>query len=770
MKNVIKEVIRKGNQYTDILKLLVVQTAAGIISFMLSNSIIFEDFAPFGVAFVSALPLSFTPISSISTIFGYMVSGEGEFKYIAAVLLAVSIRWFFSSFLGKNGKNIMSAAVSFISVATLGIISAVMSDANPITIVYCLGDALLSGGAAYFFSTTFDAISENIADTPLSETKLASVIITAMLCLMALYPLTVADISIPRIIAIMVVLLSSRYGRVQGGAISGICAGLTLCIANKDMLFAAAGLGFGGLMSGVLGITGRFGVAVAFILANGIVCIGSYNGYETLIFLYEVAIATALFVILPKSITSRVSKIFTPPAQLHDADGMRENVVMRLKFASDALGDVASTVENVSDKLSKLETRNFNTVFTKTEDKVCSRCGLRIYCWETNRGNTLTALLSAVKSLRNHSSVSADDFPKDFLDKCAHPNKILEVLSDNFSAFMAAEAADKRLNEVRTVISEQMDGMSQMLFELAKEFEEAYAFDPITASRLETALRAAKITPTDIACQIDKYGRLTAEIRMENRIGERVNRAILLRELSKVSDREFDVPTISNVGSYTLLTLNEKAVYKVDFGIVQINSDGNKVCGDAASCFVDTRGRAVMILSDGMGSGGRAAVDGTMACGLMTRLIKAGFGMDCALRVVNSAMMYKSRDESLATLDVTVIDLFSGATEFYKAGAPETIVCRKGKTCIVDGETLPAGILQDVGFDKSELMLSKGDKIVMVSDGALAEGSDWIGVELEVFKNGTATDLAHHIADYAKRRAGSSKHRDDITVLTAIIE
>ncbi|MBR2152526.1 MAG: SpoIIE family protein phosphatase [Clostridia bacterium] len=766
----IKEVIRKGNQYVDILKLLVVQTAGGIISFMLANSIIFEDFAPFGVAFTSALPLSYTPISAIGAVLGYMISGEGEFKYIAAVLLAISIRWFFSGFLGKNGRNIMSATVAFVSVATLGILSAVMSDANPINIVYCLGDALLSGGAAYFFSTTFDALSKDTAHTPFSEIELTSAIISAMLCLMAIYPLTIADISIPRIVAIMVVLISARYGRAQGGAISGICAGLTLCVSNKDMIFAAAGMSLGGLMSGVLGATGRFGTAVAFVLANGIVCVGAYNGYDTLIFLYEVAIATALFVIIPKSITSKVSKMFVPPAELHDADGMRENVVMRLKFASDALGDVASTVENVSEKLSKMETRDFNSVFTKTEDKVCSRCGLRIYCWETSRGQTLTALLSAVKSLRNHNSVSADDFPKEFLDKCAHPEKILEALSNNFSAFMAAEAADKRLNEVRTVISEQMDGMSQMLFELAKEFEEAYAFDPITASRLETALRAARITPTDIACQIDKYGRLSAEIRMEIPVGERVNRAILLRELSKVSDREFDIPTVTKVGSYCLLTLNEKAVYNVDFGIVHVNSEGNTVCGDAASCFVDTRGRAVMILSDGMGSGGRAAVDGTMACGLMTRLIKAGFGMDCALRVVNSAMMYKSRDESLATLDVTVIDLFSGATEFYKAGAPETIVCRKGKTCIVEGETLPAGILQDVGFDKSELMLSKGDKIVMVSDGALSEGSDWIGVELEVFKNGTATDLAHHIADYAKRRAGNQKHRDDITVLTAIIE
>lgn len=766
----IKEVIRKGNQYSEILKVIGLQTVGVIISFMLSNSIIFEDYAPFGAAFIGAIPLGYTPISAIGTILGYMVSGVGGFKYIGAVLLTISIRWFLSGFMGKKGGKGILAIISFLSVSAVGIISSIMSNDTPITAIYCLGDALLAGGSAYFFANAFDYVEKNTFDSPLSQTELTSIIISAMLCLMAIYPITLMDISIARIIVVMVVLLSARYGREQGGAISGICAGLTLCIANEDMLFAAAGLAFGGLMAGILGHLGKFGTSVAFILSNGIVCIGTYKGQDTLIFLYEVAIATALFIITPKVITSRVSKMFTPPAELHDADGMRENVVMRLKFASDALGDVASTVETVSDKLSKMEARDFNTVFTKTEDKVCARCGLRIYCWETSRGQTLIALLSAIKKLRNHNSVSAEELPKEFLDKCAHPNKVIEALSDNFSAFMAAEAADKRLNEVRTVISEQMDGMSQMLFELAKEFEEAYAYDPITASRLETALRASKITPTDIACQIDKYGRLSAEIRMEIPVGERVNRAILLRELSKVSDREFDIPTVTNLGSYCLLTLNEKAVYKVDFGIVHINCEGNTVCGDAASCFVDTRGRAVMILSDGMGSGGRAAVDGTMACGLMTRLIKAGFGMDCALRVVNSAMMYKSRDESLATLDVTLIDLFSGTTEFYKAGAPETIVCRKGKTIIVQGETLPAGILQDVGFDKSELMLSKGDKIVMVSDGALSEGSDWIGVELEVFKNGTATDLAHHVADYAKRRAGNQKHRDDITVITAIIE
>ena len=108
-----------------------------------------------------------------------------------------------------------------------------------------------------------------------------------------------------------------------------------------------------------------------------------------------------------------------------------------------------------------------------------------------------------------------------------------------------------------------------------------------------------------------------------------------------------------------------------------------------------------MILSDGMGTGGRAAVDGAMASGLMSRLIKAGFGYDCSLRILNSSMLFKSTDESLATVDIASIDLFTGETKLYKAGAAPTIVRRSGKTGKVQSTSLPAGILREIGFDKA---------------------------------------------------------------------
>ena len=176
-----------------------------------------------------------------------------------------------------------------------------------------------------------------------------------------------------------------------------------------------------------------------------------------------------------------------------------------------------------------------------------------------------------------------------------------------------------------------------------------------------------------------------------------------------------------------------------------------------------------MVLSDGMGTGGRAAVDGAMASGLISRLLKAGFGYDCSLRILNSSMLFKSTDESLATVDIASIDLFTGSTELYKAGAAPTIVRRSGRTGKAESTSLPAGILRDIGFDKARIKMKPGDILLLMSDGAVSEGTDWIRAELEAWRDGSAEDLASHICACAKRRR-TDNHEDDITVMAAILE
>lgn len=243
----------------------------------------------------------------------------------------------------------------------------------------------------------------------------------------------------------------------------------------------------------------------------------------------------------------------------------------------------------------------------------------------------------------------------------------------------------------------------------------------------------------------------------------------LLRQIEVCCDRDFEPPTVTESGGKVYINLIERAALRLETGICQLACSPSGISGDAYSCFNDGKGRGFMILSDGMGSGGRAAVDGAMASGLMTRLLKAGFGYDCSLSILNSAMLFKSTDESLATVDLACIDLFSGRCEMLKAGAAPTVVRRSGRCGVAQSTSLPVGILRDVGFDKAAVKLRAGDIIVLMSDGATGEGTDWICAELEKFSDNTATALAEQLAHAAKRRR-SDDHSDDITVIVGIVE
>ena len=102
------------------------------------------------------------------------------------------------------------------------------------------------------------------------------------------------------------------------------------------------------------------------------------------------------------------------------------------------------------------------------------------------------------------------------------------------------------------------------------------------------------------------------------------------------------------------------------------------------------------------------------------------------------------------------------------AGAAPTLVRRSGRTGKASCSSLPAGILRDVGFDRAAIDLQPDDLLVLLSDGAVNDGTDWICAELEDFKDADAKTLAETIAAAARRRRDDG-HEDDITVLAAVV-
>ncbi len=95
--------------------------------------------------------------------------------------------------------------------------------------------------------------------------------------------------------------------------------------------------------------------------------------------------------------------------------------------------------------------------------------------------------------------------------------------------------------------------------------------------------------------------------------------------------------------------------------------------GDSSVTRYLSEGKFAAALSDGMGTGHRASRDSTATVRLLGDFLEAGFDRTVAVRLVNSIMVMKSADEAFATIDMCVVDLYSGETEFINGAEPSYI-------------------------------------------------------------------------------------------------
>lgn len=332
------------------------------------------------------------------------------------------------------------------------------------------------------------------------------------------------------------------------------------------------------------------------------------------------------------------------------------------------------------------------------------------------------------------------------------------------SEYLAREIINEKTNEIRMVAADQFFSIADMLADLAAEFDEAESFDGIAAAKLRRLLGEYEIYPKNISAIEDKYGRMRIEILADGRETGFANPS-LQKEISKACGRYFAKCSINHFQHETMVTFTEKPNYYLEAGFAQYSAEGD-LCGDTVKLVNDGRSRHILIISDGMGKGGRAALDGAMGAGLLAKLLSAGFGFDCALKIVNSALLVKSNDESLATLDCAAVDMFTGRVDLYKAGAPASYLVKSGRVTKCELASMPAGILRGIEFAKRTAVLSRGDSIVLVSDGITDLGTDWLYAMLKGAEDVPVQELADDILREAIK-ISEGKKADDMSVIAA---
>ncbi len=750
-------------------RLIVEYLAYLVTGFISANAFVLGGLAPFGVAFAASAKEKYHAAATLGATLGYMISFhvEGNLKYILAMLILFTLRKFIQS-----GELLRKIPVSgqlglVISLGAPSFAITIAGGGNVYDIVFAASELLLACCAAYFFSRTVQAFDLGIEN--MKQNDITSAIITFCIAILALVNLNLFGLSLGRIIAVLVILLAAQAAREAGGAIAGVAAGVSAGILGGPYGFLMGTYGFGGLLAGVFSPLGKIASAGAFILVNTFTLLASRQQAGNGIMI-EIFIAAAASMLVPAGLLRRVAE---RPAQAPKVypNTYKSMLADKISFISGALRDVADTTRQVNDKISGMVSGDISSVYQCAAERVCRKCRNQMLCWQQRYNDTSNVLNGAMDTLRRTDQLEETDFPGYFSDTCLRLPELTAQLRQLYADYMAREQVRRKVARVRGVVTDQFEGMAMMIDAMGRDLDALAEQDNQTAGKVKEYLRSLTIFPDSVTCTVDRDANMTLEMTLPIYKFSRIDPVELTLALSDICGREFDYPVKRERTADTLVTLRfmEKAAYTVKWGAAQIGNSGSRLCGDSYSYVDSQSGRVNVILSDGMGSGGSAAVDSTMTAELLKRLIEAGISMDAALKLVNSALLIKSGDESLATIDITGIDLYSGKVEFYKAGAAPTFLRKSGKGGYVESRSLPVGILGGISFEKNTVTLREGDWIVMTSDGAVCSGYDWMISDLEHYTGDDPKEFSEQLAAEAKRRRNDG-HEDDITVISIVLE
>ncbi len=746
------------------LRIFLRHCAVAVASFF-AGSATFNGFAPFGVAFAAGVPAEYIPAAVLGCTAGSFYAYSADvlaLRYVASALIAGIASYIFKRNFKQKFHTYTSAFSCFFALLATGIAVSASITLTFAEVAIYSAEGLAGALIAFLFCVVcgIDFGKRNVLSFSAQET--AAVLVTFCVMMLAFDAFSFYMILPGVTVGCYVVLVAATFGGEKYGAVFGITAGLMIGITQGNT-FITGGVALGGLLGGILSKHNRIIAALVFGISVVAAAFSDGDWLTKVNLLYNVAVGVLLFVFMPKSISVYFKNAFLTNSDIAYTSGQKSVFVSRLFTAADGMNDVTERVKAVAGIYRRRTAANENDIYLKTAKKICSECPNADNC-----ADNTAVFKNIVDMLKRKNSVEEDDLPPRFVD-CVNKSKVISELSYGLECYRTSMREAAKTGETVNIVSDQFSSVAKLLQNFARSFGEADEFD-VTKTNLVRNILHGSLGYEAFSCGVFKNvnDKLYCELSFKG--VKRIDYKKTVKAVSEVLGLRFEEPAVTRLSDGTVnIIFCERTRYCVQSGGYQINSDGGKWCGDTYDSFFDGKGNFYMILSDGMGTGQKAAADSVMCCSLTSLLLRAGYPPDCILKMINSSMLVRSGEESLATLDVAVLNLYTGETDFYKAGAAATIAMRKLKMFKIEKPSLPVGILGQVKFETVDLQFGDGDAFVLMSDGV---EENTVVKWREMLKRASEYDgrqLAVNLAN-AVKKADANTHNDDITVLTAVIK
>lgn len=399
-------------------------------------------------------------------------------------------------------------------------------------------------------------------------------------------------------------------------------------------------------------------------------------------------------------------------------------------YAAKRLKDMAQSLEGLAKTFEKSRGENGLT----REDGIaaleaasamvcgeCETCGIKRECRREEEEENYY-LYYLLRTFEKKGRVEFEDMPRRFLEVCRRKSDYLGQLNRNLGRATMNLAWKNRFLESRDAVMVQFEEMAGILEEFSGQMEQAMDVTRTWEDELRAVLRKRRIAAESLL--VLQYEEQRREVFMNARMTN--GRCMTAKDAAELIGRAMKGTWSPSRDGKTIITRNaapfrfvEDGKYRILFGSSRVPREGEEISGDSYTFKSGIPGQAIMSLSDGMGSGKAANSDSEKVIELTEQLLGTGFSARAALKLVNTVLLLTGQNERPATLDLCLVDLYSGVVEVMKLGAVASFIMGHESVEVLESEHVPAGILNPV----EPMLLSKklwdGDRIIMVSDGVL---------------------------------------------------
>lgn len=728
-----------------------------VAGFCLSKIDVLGELSPFTAAFLASVPFEFCAGAFIGGTVGYLSSFSLFFtvRQVLCLSLIGVVRLLVHKRIRKAETGWFPCLLAPVCAGALAVAEEAVYGGELIGMGLAVLEGCIAFCSCWFFLKSFRI--------PVRRIGLFNIPVSDRLCLglsgftfvMCASGVSFEGFSPARLCSFLLVCFGAYCKGIPAGSALGVCLGAALSIAPENR-FVFSAFALGGLIGGVFAPMGQVAVGISSLLAFCASCIAGGTDNNFILPMIESAAASALFMLVPPGFLTRMLEFIKKNGVIND-ECVNLQVSAVLRQASGNIYSFCKTVDEVSERLDRIINPEINKLFFELQQQVCDGCNEKTACWSSNFDATagdILVIMGLEKKGKGRLGLERT---------CPRLHELknqVHRLKAQYSMSMLSKAKNR---EMRRLLTEQFSGMGDFLGELSDKITLSRTVDTVKSMTLRADVIDGGVYVDSLSCYCCDEGRLSVEISCFERPVEGDYR-IMKNILEKTTGHFFDEPSVSITDMGAFIRFEESPPFYLLVGTAQRPFVKDAPCGDSTAFCKRGDSCSAVLLSDGMGTGSSAALDSTMAVSLMEKLLSGGFSFQSAVKLVNSSLIMKSTDESMATMDGLCVNLYTGQADFYKAGAAISFIRSDREVFVVEESSLPLGILREVSFAHTDTLLRPGDIVLLVSDGITAGDCGWINDELLSWSTNNMEDLAGHIVQLAALRQ-DRVNGDDLTVI-----